>query len=151
MNKAIYSILYIEIFEQQCVVSKVMLQSPRLEDHMKTIGIDQSLCNRSSFEHKYLDHIKKIYQYVGKFDKQQNPKDILDADMVSTTEDVIYESPSLPMKSTPVKNQVPGNQCVYSPTCLMLKRKQQNVVLELQNPNADPLKWVIACEPIKQN
>ena len=90
MNKAIDYILSIETFEQQCVVSKVMLQSPRLEDHMKTIGIDQSLCNRSYFEHKCLDNIKKIYQYAGKCDKQQNPKDILDASMVSTPEDVNY-------------------------------------------------------------
>ena len=71
--------------------------------------------------------------------------------MVSTPEDVTYDSPSFPMTSTPVKNQVLGNHCVYSPTYLMLKIKQQNVVLELQNPNADPLKWVIACGPIKQN
>ena len=41
MNKAIYSILYIGTFEQQCVVIKSMLQSPHLEYHMKTIGIDQ--------------------------------------------------------------------------------------------------------------
>ena len=61
-----------------------MLHSPRLEDHMKTIGIDKSLCNRSSFEHKCLDNIKKIYHYAGKCDKQQNPKDILDASMLST-------------------------------------------------------------------
>ena len=59
MNKAIYSILYIDTFEQQCVVIKGMLQSPRLEDHMQTIGIDKSLCNRSSFEHKCLKNIKK--------------------------------------------------------------------------------------------
>ena len=49
MNKSIDSILYIETFEQQFVVSKGMLQSPCLNDHMKTIGVDQSLCNRSSF------------------------------------------------------------------------------------------------------
>ena len=77
MNKAIGSILYIETFEQQCVVSKVMLQSPRLEDNLKTIGIDQSLCNRSSFEHKYMNNIRYIYQHVGKCDDQQNLKDII--------------------------------------------------------------------------
>ena len=38
-NKAINYILYIDTFEQQCVVIKVMLQLPRFEDHMKTIGI----------------------------------------------------------------------------------------------------------------
>ena len=41
LNKAINSILSIDKFEQQCVVIKCMLQSSRLEDHMKTIGIDQ--------------------------------------------------------------------------------------------------------------
>ena len=40
MNKSIDCILYIDTFEQQCVVIKGMLQSPRLEDNMKTIGID---------------------------------------------------------------------------------------------------------------
>ena len=46
MNMATDSILYIYIFEQKCVVIKGMLQSPRLEDHKKTIGIDQSFRNR---------------------------------------------------------------------------------------------------------
>ena len=41
MDKAIYYILSIDTPEHQCVVIKGMLQSPRLEDHMKTIGIDQ--------------------------------------------------------------------------------------------------------------
>ena len=41
MNKAIYYILSIKTFEQQYVVIKCMLQSPRIGDHMKTIGIDQ--------------------------------------------------------------------------------------------------------------
>ena len=42
LNKVIDSILSINTFEQKCVVIKCMLQSSRLEDHMKTIGIDQS-------------------------------------------------------------------------------------------------------------
>ena len=41
MNKAIDYILSIDTFEQQCVVSKGMLQSSRLEYHMNTIDIDQ--------------------------------------------------------------------------------------------------------------
>ena len=45
-----------------------MLQSSRLEDHMKTIGVDQSLCTRSSFEQKCVNNIKYIYQHVGKCD-----------------------------------------------------------------------------------
>ena len=60
-NKAIDSILSIDTFEQQCVVIKHILQSSRLEDHMKTIGIDQSSFTRSSFEHICMNNIKKIY------------------------------------------------------------------------------------------
>ena len=43
MNRVIDYILYIDTFEQQCGVVKSMLQSPRLEHHMKTIGIYQSI------------------------------------------------------------------------------------------------------------
>ena len=42
-----------------------MLRSPRLEDHMKSIGIDQSLSNRYYFEQKFVDNIKNIYQHAG--------------------------------------------------------------------------------------
>ena len=47
--------------------------------------------------------MKNIYQHAGKCDDQQNLKDILDAAMVSTPEEIIDGSPSFPMKSTPVK------------------------------------------------
>ena len=40
INKDADSILYIDTFEQQCSVIKGMIQSPRLEDHTKTIGIE---------------------------------------------------------------------------------------------------------------
>ena len=74
-----------------------MLEPPRLEDYMKTIGIDQSLWNRSSFEKKCLNNIKKIYQHVGKWDDQQNLRDIIDAAIVSTKEGVTDDSPHMPM------------------------------------------------------
>ena len=138
MNKYIDSILYIDTFEQQCVVIKVMLQSPRHEDHMETIGIDQSSFARSSFEHRCMNNIKKIYQHAGKCDGQQNLKDILDADIVSTPEEITYYSTSLPMTKTTVKIQVLGNHCVFSPTYFILKIKQQNALLDLQNQNAEP-------------
>ena len=137
-NKAIDSILSIDTFEQHCFVIKGMLQSPLLKEHMNTIAIDQSLCNRSSFEHKFLNNIKKMYQHVGKCDDQQNLKDILDAAMVSTPEEITDISLSFRKTPTTVKNQVLVNHCVYSPKYLMLKRKQQNVVLELKNQNAEP-------------
>ena len=103
MNKSIDYILYIEIFEQEIVVIKGMLQPLRLEDHMKTIGIYQSLFNRSSFEHKCLNNIKHIFQHAVKCDDQQNLKDILDASMVSNPEEVTDDSHNVPMTSTPVK------------------------------------------------
>ena len=97
MIKSVDSILSIDTFEKHCVVIKGMLQSPRIEYHRNTIGIDSSLCNRSSPEHKYLNNIKKIYQHAVKCENQQNLKDILDAVMVLTPEEVTDESPSFPM------------------------------------------------------
>ena len=87
-------------------MNECILQSSRLEDHMKTIGIDQSLCTRSSFEHKCMNNIKKIYQHAGKYDDQQNLKAIIDDAMVSTPEGVTYDSTNVPMISTPVKKPI---------------------------------------------
>ena len=50
-----------------------------------------------------MNNIKYIYQHAGKCDDQQNLKNILDATMVSTPEVVTYDSPNVPMTSTPVK------------------------------------------------
>ena len=82
LNKSIDSFLYINTFEQQCVVIKNMFQSSRLEDHMKNIGIYRSSFTMSSFEHRCMNNIKNIYQHAGKFYDQQNLKDNIDADMV---------------------------------------------------------------------
>ena len=68
LNKVIDSILSINKFDQQCVVRECMLQSSRLEDHMKTIGIDQSSFAKYYFEHRCMNNIKNIYQHVGKCD-----------------------------------------------------------------------------------
>ena len=54
-------ILSIDTFEQHYVVIRGMVQSPRLEDNMKNIGIYQSLRNMPSVEHKCLNNIKEIY------------------------------------------------------------------------------------------
>ena len=58
MTKVVDYILYIDIFEQQCVMLKGMLQLPRLKYHMNTIGFDQSVNNEDSFEHKCFNNIK---------------------------------------------------------------------------------------------
>ena len=80
-----------------------MLQSSRLEDHMKTIGIEKSSFNRSYFEHSYMNNIKKIYQHAGKCDDQQNLRDVIDAAIISTPEGVTDHFPNVHMRSTPVK------------------------------------------------
>ena len=74
-----------------------MLQSSRLEDHMKTIGIDQSSFARSSFKHICMNNTKNIYQHAGKCDDQQNIKDIIDAAILSTPKEVTDNSPNVHM------------------------------------------------------
>ena len=64
---------------------------------MKTIGIDQSSFARSSFEHRCMNNIKKIYEHAGKCDDQQNLKDMIDAAKLSTPEGVTYNSPNVHM------------------------------------------------------
>ena len=80
-----------------------MLQQSRLEYHMKTIGIYQSLLVFSHLEHKCMNNINKIYQHAGNCDYQQNIKDILYAAMVFTPEVVKDKGNNVPMTSTPVK------------------------------------------------
>ena len=69
MTKVIDYVLSIDTFEEQCVVLKVMLQSPRLKYHVQTIGVHLSLCNNAIYEHKCLENIKKLYKQVGKCDE----------------------------------------------------------------------------------
>ena len=87
-----------------------------------------------------MNNIKKIYQHSGKCDDQQDFKDIIENAMFSTPESITYDSHSLPLTQTTVKNQILGNCCIYSPTCLVLKRELLSVLLELQDQNTEPLK-----------
>ena len=115
LNKAIDSILSIETFEQQFVVIKCMLQSSRIEDHMKTIVINQSSFTRSSFEHRCMKNIKKIYQHAGKCYDQQNLKDIIEAAILSTPEGFTDNSPNVNMPSTPVnKPSARKSLCLFT-------------------------------------
>ena len=70
---------------------------------MKTIGIDKNLFARSSFEHRCMNNIKKIYQHAGKCDDQQNLKDIIYAAILSTPELFTDKSLNVHMPSSPVK------------------------------------------------
>ena len=53
INKAVNYGIYIDTFEQQCVVINGMLQLLCLTYHINTMGIDQSLSNIDLFEHIY--------------------------------------------------------------------------------------------------
>ena len=80
-----------------------MLQSPRFKDHMKAIGIDQSLSNSALSEHIYIQNIKKLYQHAEKCKKRQKFKDIPESAMVYTPEVFTNNSPRSPINPTPVK------------------------------------------------
>ena len=103
MTKVIDYIISIDTFEQQCVILKGMLQSPRLKYHVQNIGIHPSLSNNAIYEHKCIENIKNLYKQNGKCDNKQQFKDILEADMVSTPEGFTNNSPISPMTSSPVK------------------------------------------------
>ena len=115
MNKVIDYIPSIDTFEQQFVVPKGMLQSPRLKYHVHTIGIDLSLSNNAIYEHKCLESIKKIYKQAGKCNNQQKFKYIIEAAMVSTPEGFTNNSPIYPM--TEISAKKPSAQkplCVFT-------------------------------------
>ena len=78
------SVLSVDTFEKKCVVFKGMLQSPRLKDPVKTIGIEQSLSSNALFQHRYLQNINKLYKHAGKCYNHQKFKCIIEAAMVST-------------------------------------------------------------------
>ena len=103
MTNVVDCILSIDTFEKKCVVFKVMLQSLRIKDHVKTIGIDQSLSNIALFEHRCHQNINKLYKHDGECDYQKKFKYILEAAMVSTPEVFTDDSPLSPMTPTPFK------------------------------------------------
>ena len=70
-----------------------------------------------------MNNIKNIYQHVGKCDDQQNLKDILDADMVLTTEEVTYDSPNVPMTSTTIKKPIARKSLCLFTNILNVKKK----------------------------
>ena len=115
-----------------------MLQSSRLEDYIRTIGIDQSLCTSSSFEHKCLNNIRKIYQHAHDCDDQLNLKDIIDAAMVSTPEGFIYKSPNVPLISTSVKKPSAGKSLCLLTNILDVKLKTAKCRIVAENTNAEP-------------
>ena len=140
-TKVIDSVLAIDTFEQQCVVLKVILQSPRLKYHVHTIGIHPSLSNNAIHENKCLE--KRLYKQAGKCYDQQQSKDILEYDMVSTTEVFTYNSPIYPMKPTPVKKTNAKKLLYMFTNILDVNKKLLTVDLELTNLSARRLNMEI--------
>ena len=92
---------------------------------MKTICIDQSLCTRYYFEHKYMNNIKNIHQHAGKCDDQKNFKDIIYSAMVQTPEGVTDNSPNVPLKSTPFKKPSARKSLCFFINILGVKAKTE--------------------------
>ena len=70
---------------------------------MVIIGFDQSLSNSAMYEHRCLENIKKLYKNSVKCDNQQQKKEIIEAEMVSTPEGFTDNSPIPTSQSTTVK------------------------------------------------
>ena len=49
---------------------------------MVIIAVDQNLSNSALYEHRCIEHIKKLYNYTGKCDYQQQNKEIIEYAMV---------------------------------------------------------------------
>ena len=62
MTNVIDYVLLVDTFEQQYVVLKGMLQSPRIKYYVQTISIDQSLRHNALYEHKCLQNINNLYK-----------------------------------------------------------------------------------------
>ena len=75
--KVIDTILYIDSFDQKCVIIKKLLQSELLKQHMVNIGAYQSLNTSDLYEHICLENIKVLYKSAEKCDHQQQYKAII--------------------------------------------------------------------------
>ena len=116
-----------------------MLQSPRLKYHVQTIGIHPYLSNNSIYEHKCLENIKKLYKQAGKCKDQQQFKDILEADMVSTPEGFTDNITISPIKLPPVKKpSAQKSLCIFT-NILYVNKKLLTVDLKLLNLSARQL------------
>ena len=112
-------VLSIDTFEQQCALLKGMLQSPRLKDHVNTIGIDQSLRKTILYEQKFLQNINKLYKHSGKCDNQKISNILLRLLWFLLLKDSPITVPYIPWNHPQPRKQVLENHCVFSLTYLM--------------------------------
>ena len=62
-----------------------------------------------------MNNTKNIYQHADKCDYQQNLKDIIDADILSTPDGVTDKSPNVHTTSTPVKKpSASKSMCLFT-------------------------------------
>ena len=72
------------------------------------------MSNRPSVEHKCLNNIKIIHQHAGKCDDQQNLRDIIDAAMVYTPDEVTVVITSFHITQTKVKTSAGKSLCLFT-------------------------------------
>ena len=72
-----------------------------------------------------MNNINHIYQHAGKCENQQNLKDILDAAMVSNTEQVTDDSSNVPMTSISVKKPSARKTLFFFTNILNVKKKTE--------------------------
>ena len=70
--------------------------------HSFEVQSNESVCRKKVRLGLKQVNIKNIYQHAGKFDDQQNLKDIIDAAILSTPEGITDNSPNVHMTSKPV-------------------------------------------------
>ena len=83
-----------------------------MKQHIVTIGVYLSLSNSVFYEHRCLENIKKLYEYDGKCEDQQQYRDIIEAAMVSTPEGFTDYSPISPSQYMTVKKSSAKNHSV---------------------------------------
>ena len=71
-----------------------------------------------------------MYQHTGKCENQQNLKDILDSDMVLTTEEVADDITNVPMTSTPVKKPSARKSLCLFTSIFDVKKKTENILYQ---------------------
>ena len=110
-----------------------MLQSPRLKDHVQTIGIDQSLRNNALYKYKFLENIKNYTNMLVSVTTSNNSKILSRLLWFLLLKDSPMTVPYLPWNQHQSRNQVLENHCVFSLTFEMWRGKLLPVELELKN------------------
>ena len=127
-----------------------MLQSTRLKNHVLNIGIDKSVSNKTLYEHKFLENIKKSYKTSGKCDDQEHFIDILEAAMTSNPEGFTNDSPISTMTSTPVKKTSAGKSLCLFTKILYVKKKTATRQIGAAKSKGNAIKYLTTAWAFKK-